>query len=83
MLEGKVNRKVFILSSFRLGKLKRRLSPAQMTFSSSSWEAEVVNHSLHSRNWGHLFNGEQNDVPPLDTGITRLDCQTVIPVYQR
>lgn len=54
-----------------------------MTFSFSSWEAEVINHSLHSRNWGYFFNGEQNDVPPLDTGITSLDCQTAILVYQR
>jgi len=74
---------VFILSSFNLGKLKRAVSHAQMTFSSSSWEAEVVNRSLRSGNWGHLFNGEQNDIRPLHTGITRLDCQTVMYVYQR
>lgn len=54
-----------------------------MTFSSPFWEAEVVNRSFHSRNWEHFFNGEQNDVPPLDRGITRLYCQTIILVYQR
>lgn len=30
---------------------------------------------------GGASTGEQNDVPPLDAGITRLGCQTVIPVY--
>lgn len=47
-----------------------------MTFSSPFWEAEVVTHTFHSRNWGHFLNGQQNDVSPLDRGITRLYCQT-------
>lgn len=76
--KGKSIGRCLLLAHFVLGNWT-----AQMTFSSSSWEAEVGNHSLHSRNWGHFFNGKQNYVLPLERGITRLDCQTAIPVYQR